>query len=322
MSDEGKVSRREIVVGVDGSDGARAALLWAAAEAVRRNSPLEVVHSWIAVGDQAAARKMVEDAASTATLIYPDLVVTTAVPQMPPAEGVMAASQDAAMLVVGSRGLGGFRGLLLGSVSAQCVEHARCSVVVVRDRSLPAELGNGLVPGGAQVVVGVDGSAGSTAALRWAAAEAVRRQASLLVVCAWQPTPLGGYMVPPTEGYEDAADAIVDEAVAIAHRQEPELKVEVKRDFGAAVPVLVDAAREADLLVVGARGHGGFAGLLLGSTSQAVVRHAPCPVAVVRPDSAGAETEERDGREAEDPGAGTPGGGTSAAGTAELAVSD
>jgi len=306
---------------VDGSDGARSALLWAAAEAVRRDAPLDVVHSWIAVGGQAAAEKMVKDAASTVTLIYPELEVATSVPQLSPVEGLVADSQDAAMLVLGSRGLGGFRGLLLGSVSAQCVEHARCPVVIVRDRSLPAELGDGRVPVGARVVVGVDGSAGSTKALRWAAAEAVRRQASLLVVCAWQPTPLGGYMVPPTEGYEHAADEILDEALAVAHGQEPELKVEVKREFGATVPVLVDAARDADLLVVGARGHGGFAGLLLGSTSQAVVRHAPCPVAVVRPEATGAETVEPEDREAEVQGAATSDAGTAGARATGSAVS-
>jgi len=294
MSEDSEAGRQRIVVGVDGSDGARSALLWAAAEAMRHSAPLDVVHSWLVVGDQAAAQKLADDAASTASLIYPGLDVTTSVPQQAPAEALVEASSAAKMLVVGSRGLGGFRGLLLGSVSAQCVEHAVCPVVVARDRSLPAGAGGVPAVGGARIVVGIDGSPGSTAALRWAVEEAVRRQASLMVVCAWQPTPLGGYMVPPTEGYESAADEMLAEAVAVVHRQEPDLKVEVRGEFGAAAPVLVDAARQAELLVVGARGHGGFAGLLLGSTSQAVARHAPCPVAVVRP----AKAEPADAAEA------------------------
>ncbi|MHB8219978.1 MAG: universal stress protein [Acidimicrobiales bacterium] len=283
MSQDTRGGQHKIVVGVDGSDGARSALLWAAAEAMRRGAPLDVVHSWLAVGEHAAAQRVAEDGASAVSLIYPGVHVTTSVTQQPPAQALVEASADAELLVVGSRGLGGFRGLMLGSVSAQCVEHARCPVVVARDRPIAEEPRNGMAAGGARIVVGVDGSPGSAVALRWSVDEAVRHQATLMVVCAWQPTPLGGYMVPPTEGYQRAADEILSEAVADVHHQEPDVKVEVRGEFGAAVQVLVDAAREAQLLVVGARGHGGFTGLLLGSTSQAAVRHALCPVAVVRP---------------------------------------
>lgn len=296
MTGEREDGKHRIVVGVDGSEGAQSALLWAAAEAMRRGEELEVVNAWITVGELGAARAVADKAAKTASLIYPNLAVTSATPQEPAVQALVEASAGEAMLVVGSRGLGGFRGLLLGSVSMQCVEHARGTVVVVRDHAGTASADEKMADAAPidakatdaaranqDVVVGVDGSPGSVLALRWAVEEAEHRTAPLLVVCAWQPTPLGGPVVLPADGWQGATDEILARAVEETHRLAPELTVETRGDFGAAVPTLLDAARGASLLVVGARGRGGFASMLLGSTGHAVVRHAPCPVAVVRP---------------------------------------
>jgi nucleotide-binding universal stress UspA family protein len=284
---DGAAERPRVVVGVDGSAGARAALLWAAAEAMRRGARLEVVHAWMAVGAQQAATKVADDAASTAALIYPTLDVVTSTPQIAAAQALLEAGVGADVLVVGPRGLGGFRGLLLGSVSHQCIEHAPCPVVVVRERPAAPASAAATAPAADAtpgVVVAVDGSPGADAALRWAMDEAARRKVAVQIVYAWQFPPLGGFVVGPPDGYESVADEILSKARATAHEVKPEVPVQAVSRFGATVPVILDASVGAELLVVGARGHGGFGGLLLGSTAQSCARHAPCPVAIVRPE--------------------------------------
>ena len=136
------------------------------------------------------------------------------------------------------------------------------------------------------VVVGVDGSEGSHRALRWAAAEATARDDALELVHAWErpqayaPLGLGAYPIDP-EPIQQAAKELLDDLVAKARALAPEIEVRGSLVEGAPVPALLEAARTADLLVVGSRGHGGFASLLLGSVSQQVVHHAPCPVVIV-----------------------------------------
>jgi nucleotide-binding universal stress UspA family protein len=183
------------------------------------------------------------------------------------------------LLVVGSRGRGGFAGLLLGSVSQHCATHAKGPVVVVPPTApLPPERG---------VVVGVDGSDGSRAALRWAADEARVRGAQLTVVNAWwQPvtvSPLGEPVSlqqrvdlrPRSERLLREAASWIDPQVAGS------LDVELLPVESPTAPALLECAKGAGLLVVGSRGRGGFAGLLLGSVSQHCVRHATCAVVVV-----------------------------------------
>jgi nucleotide-binding universal stress UspA family protein len=139
---------------------------------------------------------------------------------------------------------------------------------------------------GATIVVGVDGSEGSRRALRWAAEEAGLRQASLLVVTVWQypvftTIPAFGVM-PPSEEMSREAEAglraLLGEENLVGR---DDLTVLESIMQGPAAPALLDAAADADLLVLGSRGHGGFKGLLLGSVSQACVAHAPCPVVIV-----------------------------------------
>jgi nucleotide-binding universal stress UspA family protein len=140
------------------------------------------------------------------------------------------------------------------------------------------------------IVVGVDHSAGAKAALRFALEEARLRQARLCAVHAWHISYVGaGYLAISqpaldTEGYqiraaaEAALEATLDEVVSDAD----DVEIERRVVEGAPAPVLVDASRAADLLVVGSRGHGGFTGLLLGSVSQQCAHHAECPVVIVR----------------------------------------
>jgi nucleotide-binding universal stress UspA family protein len=148
------------------------------------------------------------------------------------------------------------------------------------------------------VVVGVDGSAGAREALRWAAAEARLRQTGLRVVNAWTfgfaGAGGGGYGYPyiggsadtlPGAGFNDlheAAEALLDQEIADAGVEAEGLEIERAVVEGGPVEALVNAVTGRDLLVVGSRGHGGFAGLLLGSVSQQCAHHAPCPVVIVR----------------------------------------
>ncbi|MGZ4384045.1 MAG: universal stress protein [Gaiellaceae bacterium] len=155
----------------------------------------------------------------------------------------------------------------------------------------------------AAVVVGVDGSAGATEALRWALAEARLRKVPLRIVHAW----MFGYMGGAAGGYgymgsfgqnaslgvdvsdlHRAAEELLEKAIGAIAGEEREVEIERQVVEGSAAGVLLDAVSEGDLLVVGSRGHGGFGGLLLGSVSQQCVHHAPCPVVVVHPSKAAA----------------------------------
>ncbi len=139
------------------------------------------------------------------------------------------------------------------------------------------------------IVVGVDGSAGAGAALEFAAREAALRHARLRVVCAWE-IPPGVYAsgFAPTldqttlDGFRDGAETIVNKAIEAAKELQSTIECEGKAVQEQPAEALLQEARNADLVVVGNRGRGGFASLLLGSVSHQVVQHAPCPVTVVR----------------------------------------
>jgi nucleotide-binding universal stress UspA family protein len=173
----------------------------------------------------------------------------------------------------------------------------RCATVneeVVTMTESPTETGTaGEADLGAQpVVVGIDGSAGSLVALQWAAEAARLRAVPLHVLFAWGDlgarlarTARGGRE--PTEADErEAALAVIDEAVREALGPEPGVEIVRVAERGEATPALLEASKTADLLVVGSRGRGGFAGLLLGSVSQHCIHHAHCPVAVIREQAA------------------------------------
>jgi len=140
------------------------------------------------------------------------------------------------------------------------------------------------------IVVGVDGSSGSRGALRFAVEEARLRNAALRVVTAWHVPPMaysGGFAVSvDSREYEESARAVGVEALASLRDETVGVAVERLAKEGQAAHVLLQEARGADLLIVGSRGHGGFAGLLLGSVSQQVAHHASCPVVIVTEPSA------------------------------------
>jgi nucleotide-binding universal stress UspA family protein len=215
-----------------------------------------------------------------------DVGIALFVPQGPAAQSLLDRAEGAVLLVVGSRGRGAVRSAVLGSVALHCVTHATCPVVVVHPA--PAVRQPPLV------VVGIDGSAGSRAALAAAIDEAVRMEAEVEAVACYAPadywTDLASVAVPSQEqivqGLLERTRALVDDVLADRGTAEggavvPAVRAEVFQ--GPAEDVLVDRAAQADLLVVGSRGRGAFRGLLLGSVALHCAMHAACPVMVVHP---------------------------------------
>jgi nucleotide-binding universal stress UspA family protein len=140
-----------------------------------------------------------------------------------------------------------------------------------------------------QIVVGVDGSPTSRTALEWASDEAVQHGAELVVLTAWLPTPPPLAAVPSSRfavqaetGAREAAKQLLMEAIRDVLGENPPVLVHPQVKEGNAAKLLIDLSKDADLLVIGSRGHGGFAGMLLGSVSQHVAAHAKCTVVVVR----------------------------------------
>jgi nucleotide-binding universal stress UspA family protein len=278
-----------IVVGVDGSDGARAALRWADELAGRHGADIVAVLAWSYFdqrhpdGDREFDPHYGEDDARAALTAAIEAAGATHVVEQRvvlelPERALVDAAEGADLVVVGARGLGGFKGLLLGSVSERVLERSPAPVAVIRQEQTGAA--------GGPVVVGVDGSDTSTRALRWAAVEARLRDVPLRVVHAWQ---MMFAAVPATEpligALEEGGRAVLDAALA-----DPALEgLDVKDHLvpmGATEGVL-RYAHDASLVVVGSRGLGRVGRVLLGSTSRQLAHHAPCPIVVVPPAAAG-----------------------------------
>jgi nucleotide-binding universal stress UspA family protein len=277
-----------IVVGYDGSCGADTALDWAAAEAARRDVPLLVLH---------AAHSPVVNAYDVPTLVAAQgfqrgrrlaapAVVSSRTITGAAAPALVAASQDSALVVLGTNGRGAATGELFGSVCVAVAAEAGCPVVVVR--------GSTELPGPDRpVVVGIDGSAESEVALRYAADVAAGYGSPLTVVTAWDGHPAGhgitGWLprrpsVSRDRRTRDVADEIASAASELAAALHPRLTVTCAVPEGRAGRVLPEVCVGAGLAVVGSRGRHGLAGLVLGSTSHALMHAAPCPVTVVRGD--------------------------------------
>jgi nucleotide-binding universal stress UspA family protein len=298
--------RPRVVVGVDGSPGSRGALVHAVTTAAQRGADLEVLSSYpvnlvwtggspveipdseaIRIDTESRARTLVDEVRSDlSTLGVPgvdavDVRVVVSEGRAVPA--LLKQSEHADLLVVGSRGRGGMRSALLGSVALHCVSHARCPVVVVHPMSSVTE--------SPRVVVGVDGSAESRAALVAALAEAGRTGAEVEVVATYFPT---DYWTDVTMVLVQSVEAIradlqrrTDELVAEVVRGEvaaggaPRIRTAIHQ--GPAAEVLIQRAQNAQLLVVGSRGRGAIRGLLLGSVALHCAMHAPGPVMLVHP---------------------------------------
>ncbi|MFD9031029.1 universal stress protein [Streptomyces sp. NPDC059567] len=263
-----------VVVGVDGSSTSLAAVGAAAMAAARRGAALRVVHADVPIKPRhvvpdPAGRTLVQEAAVHALDVAPEVAVTRAVVTGDVVHVLEAESQAADLIVVGSRGMGGLVGLLLGSTPVSLAARSRCPVMTVRQKHRTST-------DAGPVVLGVDGSPDSDEAVDIAFAEAAQRKADLVAVHAW----------PPDKASPDTAPESAEQvlAQAIAGRADTYPDVTMRRDLvgGKARDVLLEASKAAQLLVVGARGHSGIAGLLLGSVSQAVMTHAHCPVVTVR----------------------------------------
>lgn len=286
------VTRPPVVVGVDGSESGLRAVRWAATEARRRGGHLRLVYACeVPVGyhsfnvvDPRVLRTAMEDqgrawlaeAARVAAGVPTEEVLEVA----PPVPLLAKESRNAALVVLGSRGLGGFTGLLVGSTSVELAGRVRCPMVVVRGPH------GGEPPVEGPVVVGVDGTPVGEAAIAFAFAEASALGVDLVAVHAWTDLLLEAAFAGGAEALDftplaEKARAILAERLAGWQEKYPDVNVvrEVVRKRPA--QALLAAAEHAQLVVVGSRGRGGVRGLLLGSTSQHLLHHAPCPVAVV-----------------------------------------
>ena len=268
------VDMPEIVVGVDMSAGSADALRWAVRQGELREWSVLAAHCTTDRDGGVAALASFVDAT-----IGPDAAVAQTSIDGPPASSLVSLAAGAELLVLGARGLGGFKGLLVGSVGRQCLHHAPSSVAIVHahaPRHGERE----------RIVVGLDESDPAAAALQWALDEGRLRQATVEVVHGWRMPYVDSLFVPVTDSgtddYEGVPEAMVDRMLAGADSDglpEPVVRTVERSDSAAAI---LNAAGRADLVVVGHRGRGGFAGLLLGSVSDQVAQHAPCPVVVVR----------------------------------------
>ncbi|GAA1695237.1 universal stress protein [Nonomuraea maheshkhaliensis] len=270
---------RQIVVGVDGSAPAVAAVEWAAADADRRGLDLRLVHvceQWPHSEGVEYCAGVLEAAADRARAVAGGTKVATDLRAGNVIDELIGASATADSVVVGSRGLGGFTGMLLGSVSIAVAGHAAGPVVVVR----APQTGHG------RVVVGYDGSEHARAAMAYAIEQARAQGTGLHVVTAWQPPALSPYAI----GYSGLIERIMEEEPRAARElvepwraSNPDLVITDEQPCEHPVAALTRAAGTAGLVVVGSRGRGGFASAVLGSVSHAVLHHSTCPVAVVRP---------------------------------------
>ena len=304
---------RGVVAGVDGSDSALHAVLWAAREAESRGVPLTVVNALhlpeaavapyepedFAARQQAAGSALVETVAAGIRDEYPGLTVETRISPSSPTHLLAELSAPEVLVVTGTRGHGGFAGMLLGSVSRALATHADGPLVVVRGPE--PEQANGAV------VLGV-GPTPAASAVEFAFAAARRYGAPLRVLRAWMPPmPMAGFGMPGGTGLggpgilstpesfdsdtEEAADAT--RAIEPVSARYPEVKVEVGAAMGNAVPVLTEAGADARLIVVGAHRHRGPFSVGAGYVVEGLLAHSPVPVAVI-PVRAG--RDEADGR--------------------------
>jgi nucleotide-binding universal stress UspA family protein len=288
-----------VVVGVDGSEQAMTAARWALDVTTRRHSPLEVIHSWsvplppvglgptpVGLNDEnirAAAQRVLDDAVAALRAVAPDASITGRLYPGTPTSALLEAAERSSIVVVGSSGLDRVTEFILGSVTQQVVAHASCPVAVVPSHEAPE---SGIEAG--RVVVGIDGSELSLDATRIAFEEASLRRAGLTLLHVWNVAGYdsAGVVVPETfnleEAHSDELRAMAETVAGLADKY-PDVQVEQRLRQGRPAKALADASRGAAMVVVGSRGHGGFASLVLGSTSRALLHHAHCPVLVVKP---------------------------------------
>lgn len=277
-----------VVVGVDGSACGMGALRWAADEAGRRGAPLRLVYAGVSAGPLSyePADRMMAEAVAAAACWQSGISISSFVYDGPPADELCTESRRAELLVLGNRGRGDIEGMLLGSVSTQVAMHAQCPVLVVRDGQRWAAPETSL-PSGHPVVVGVDGSPAADLAAGLAFQEAELRGCPLIAVRAWQPPgrPWRSDVRPlvlDVDELETAERGLLADSVSPWRKRHPDVPVRLRLSPGSPSAALLGAARQAELVVVGTRGHGELSSLLLGSTSHRILHHAACPVLLAR----------------------------------------
>ncbi|MET8718396.1 universal stress protein [Streptomyces misionensis] len=287
---------KPVVVGVDGSPSSLEAVETAAHEAALSGVGLRLVHAfgWSSIHPprggppwnraEAGVRELVDGTLVEAELrahrIAPDTDITREVTAGEPVVVLEIESRTASLVVVGSRGLGAFGGLLLGSTAVHLASYGRCPVLVVRGRPHPT----------GPVLLAVDGSPAGERAVEFAFAEASVRGADLLALHVWnawsERFPEGPddqlRIVVDVDRLREEEQRLLDETLSPWRTRYPRVAVERRLVRSRIRPALIEASGDAQLVVAGARGRGGFSGLLLGSVSQALLQHAHCPVAVVR----------------------------------------
>ncbi|WP_280260653.1 universal stress protein [Nocardia abscessus] len=299
FGDPHHLATAKVIVGVDGSDGSWTALRWAARFAAERGRELEILHGmdlvgagWV-LGDYEVVVPSVVDAIReqgqdvvaraerVARSVAPELPISVRVTTDTGKRLLIEHSAEAYAVVIGATGDAGTFAHL-GSTLLAVTAHAQGTVVIVRT---DPDAG-GAVRTTGPVVVGVDGSPVGDAAIAAAFTEAAERGVELVAVHVWSDWDSGrfaGHSNPAEAELDNVERAILAERIAGWQEKFPGVRVTRKVEVSAPAPHLLDWSKIAQLLVVGSRGRGGFAGMLLGSTANTLVQHASCPVMVVHP---------------------------------------
>jgi nucleotide-binding universal stress UspA family protein len=293
MTTDGHASK-PVVAGIDGSESSAHAAIWAAREAGRRGTTLTLVHALhlpdsavvpIAPTGYAQRRRaegtaLLDQAVTAIRARFPDLTLDVELTDLDPAHALVDFSRTAAVVVTGSRGHGGFAGMLLGSVSRKLAAHAHSPLVVVRQEAPRPESTD-------LIVLGV-GREPVPDAARFAFETAHREGVDLIALRAWWPNAmysgvagLGAMLVGDPETAHREAIAEIEAAIKPLRADYPDVTVRVTTGEGNAVPVLIDAARSARLMVLGSHHRRGPLSVGPGYVVEGVLNHCPVPVVVV-----------------------------------------